>query len=266
MSLHVVTHPEPAMPHIEDGDLLRFEDAELSPDDRARVAEHLARCARCSGQRAALLAIAGRLRAAYHDAVLPRALATPPWHEPRLHVAARPARASARRVRRTVRIALWAGIGVAGLAVAAAASPPLRGWLASRIRPPAAPAPVVTRVTDRPTTGTPGAVSRTAEVAFVPTSTTLTISLRGARGDSIEVRPTTSEVVRVRGRATGGEPTVVVLPDGLTLLSPPAGTTAYQVDVPPNVQSVEIRHDARSLARLTRESLARQGGWRSRLP
>jgi len=112
-------------------------------------------------------------------------------------------------------------MGVAGLAVAAAASPPLRGWLASRIRPPAARAPVDTRVTERPSTSTPGvAVSHTAEVAFVPTSPTLTINLRATSGDSIDVRPTTSEAVRVRGRATGGEPTVVVMPDGLALVSP----------------------------------------------
>ena len=31
MSLHVATHPEPASPHVEDGDLLRLEDAELKP-------------------------------------------------------------------------------------------------------------------------------------------------------------------------------------------------------------------------------------------
>ena len=267
MSLHVATHPEPASPHVEDGDLLRLEDAELNADDRARVTIHLAQCARCSGQRAALLAMAARLRALHQDVVLPRTLASPPWHAPRLQLAARPARSTARRVRRTVRSALWAGTAVIGLAVAAAASPPLRDWLASHFRPSAARAPVVTRATERPVTRTTaGGVSHTAEVAFVPTSTTLTINLRTTTGDSVEVRSTTSEAVRVRGRATGGEPTVIVMPDGLALVSPRGGTAVYQVDIPPNVHLVEIRHEARSLARLAREALDRQGAWRARLP
>ena len=264
MSLHVAPHPEPSMPHLEDGDLVRLEDAELTAEDRARVTGHLEQCARCSGQRAALLAIAARLRATRQDVVLPPALATPPWHGPRLRVSARPARSTARRVRRAARIALWAGTAVAGLAVAAAASPPLREWLGSHIRPSAARAPVVTPVAERPTVA--GVTSHTAEVAFVPTSTTLTIDLRTTSGDSVEVRPTTSEAVRVRGRATGGEPTVIVMPDGLALVSPPGGTTAYWVDVPPNVRLVEIRHQARSLVRLARETLDSQGGWRARLP
>lgn len=268
MSLHVATQPEPAMPHLEDGDLLRLEDGELSGEDRARVTVHLAQCVRCSGQRAALLAIAARLRAMHQDAVLPPALATPPWHGPRLHVAARPARATARRVRRAARVALWAGTAVAGLAVAAAASPPLREWLASRVRPPTARAPVATDVAERhaPEGAVGGVASHTADVSFVPTGTTLTITLRTASGDSVEVRPTTTEAVRVRGRATGGEPTVIVMPDGLALVSPRGGTTAYRVDVPPNVQLVEIRHQARPLARLAREALDRQGGWRAQLP
>ena len=265
MSLHVATHPEPAMPHLEDGDFLRLEDAELTAEERARVTGHLAQCARCSGHRAALLAIAARLRAVHEHVALPPALATPPWHERRLHVAARPPRSTARHVRRAVHIALWTGAAVAGLAVAAAASPSLRQWLASRIRPSVAGAP--THSTERtPIEAAVGVASHTAEVSFVPTSATLTINLRTTAGDSVEVRPTTSEAVRVRGRATGGEPTVIIMPEGLALVSPPGGTTAYQVDVPPNVRLVEIRHQARSLARLARETLDRQGGWRARVP
>jgi anti-sigma factor RsiW len=264
MSLHVTNPPEPARRHLDGADFLRFEDAELTAEDRARVTDHLAQCARCAGQRAALLAIAARLRQANQDVVLPPALATPPWHQPRLRATARPARSASRRVRRAVGVALCAGVAVAGLAVAAAASPPLREWLVSHLHPAPVRAPIAERPTAEPTAS--GTAPHTAEVSFVPTSATLTISLRATSGDSIEIRPTTSEAVHVRGRASAGDPTVIVMPDGLALVSPRGGLAAYSVDVPPNVRVVEIRHRARSLVRLTRETLERQRGWRARLP
>lgn len=153
------------------------------------------------------------------------------------------------------------------LAAAAAAAPLLREWLAARFQSPSAnTAPAGPGIIPASPGDHGSLTSHAADVSFVPTSASLTINVSGANGDSMEVRTTPFEAVHVRGRGTEGEPTVVVLPDRVQLVSSPGGTTAYSVEVPPNVRVVEIRHDGRVWARLAREALDAQGMWRARLP
>jgi len=271
MSLHVAhTSQSAAPPHVDDGDILRLVDGELPTEEQARVTGHLAACAQCAGRRSALVAVAARIRAANHEVALPGQLATPPWRilAPDAPGAPVVALRAAPLGRRMIGVALRVGTAVTVLAVAAAAAPPLREWLGARFPRSAGSTPV-----DRPVTGGPLAgredrppTAHTAEVSFVPTSATLIVSVTAVSGDSLEVRTTPSETVRVRGRATGGEPIVVVRPDGVRLVSPRQGTTVYWVDVPPNVSVVELRDDGHVLTRLARSALDAKGPWRGLLP
>jgi anti-sigma factor RsiW len=270
MSLHVAdTSESAAPPHVDDGDLLRLEDAELEASERARVVSHLSTCVRCSGRRAALVAVAARLNAATRSAQMPAALAVPPWHRASIdalpgvvRVRRPPASLAPRALGTAVRAAAALGL----LAVAAAAATPLRGWIVSHVRRPVTP---LTRSSVRqPRSGrTPDvAASHTASLSFVPTSDVLTIGLVAMSGDSIEVRPTESEAVHVHAISTGGEPTLIVKPDRLELVSARQGLTAYAVDVPPNVRVIDVRDASRVLVHLTRAALDARGSWRGVLP
>jgi hypothetical protein len=272
MSLHVASLPEsPAPPHVNDGDLLRFEDAELDASERGRVATHLAACAQCAERRDALLAIAAWLRVAYRDTVMPPALATPPWQSAlrarRVRAIRMPPRPAAVG-RRALGTAMRAAAALTLLAVAAAAATPVREWIGARfgrsiVSSPVAP-PAPTRPRSEPALGPLD--SHTAAVSFVPTSEVLTIDLSAARGDSIEVQATMSDAVHVRARASGGEPTLTVMPDRLKLVSASSSATVYSVGVPPDVGLVEIRIGGRVLVRLTRAVLVAHGGWHRLLP
>jgi len=264
MSLHVAHPPEPAaLPHVEDGDLLRFQDGELVPDHRARVAAHVDACAQCAGRRAALVAVAERLRRAHGTVALPPELATPPWHNEARGQSA--VLAPPPLGKRTTSVALRVTAALVALAAAAAASTPIRGWLFGLSERPAPHAPIQQPAAVARTT-TPTVALHTADVSFVPTSATLTIALRATAGDSVEVRAIGDEAVRIRGRATTGDPTVIVLPDRVELVSPRNGVSAYVVDVPPNVHVIEVRDSVHVVTRLDRETLDSRGAWRGRLP
>jgi anti-sigma factor RsiW len=271
MSLHVAHTPQSAAPlHVDDGDLLRLADGELTAEEHAHVMGHLADCAQCSGRHSALLAVAARFRAAHQDAPLPERLMRPPWgaYGAGASHTVLAARRPASLGRRTAGIALRAGAAIAVLAVGAAAAPPLREWLGARLQRSSGNTPVGNLATDGPRAGgaTRPRTSHTAEVSFVPTSATLMVSVDAVSGDSIEVRTTPAEAVHVRGRATGSEPLVVVQPDGVRLVSPRDGTTVYSVAVPPNVRFVELRDEGHLLTRLARSALDAQGPWRALLP
>jgi hypothetical protein len=272
MSHNALTSESVAPRHVDDGDLLRFEDSELDGDEHALVVSHLATCARCSDRRAELLATAARLHMANEGVVLPAALAMPPWRhaseKSRLRIVRDPARRTAPLPQRALGTATRAAAALILFAVGAAASTPVRGWIAEQYRRLGASAPVA-----RPAPASPGSdaaanlsLRHAAALAFVPTSEVLRIGLDARTGDSIGVRATASDEVQVRARTTGGEPTLIAMPDRIRLVSAREGVTVYDVDVPPNVMVVEVHDQSRVMIRLTRATLETRGGWRDVVP
>jgi anti-sigma factor RsiW len=255
MSLQIAGTSESAALHVDDGDLLRFEDGELDASERARVITHLEVCARCSDRHVALVAIAARLHAVTHNVEMPAALAVPPWSRSRVSV-----------LPRTAGRAGWVTAALALLAVAAAAATPVRHWISDRAEASRVSAARSTVDGPRPKRTVDSSASHAASLSFVPTSALLSIGLDARSGDSIEVRPTEREAVRVSARSTGGEPTLIVKPDRLGLVSAGQGVTVYTVDVPPNVRMLDVSDRNRVLVHLTRAALEVSGAWRAVLP
>lgn len=208
------------MTHLDDGTIQAFLDDELPAPDRARVAEHLLACERCSGVQGELTRANARVREA-----LSLLDVTPP-------AARAPAGAGRSRGRRTAGSLVKAAGLVLGLAAAASAAvpgSPVREWIESMVEPaPVAetPAPDAEPAAPVAQPAAPAAVSlpagdRTVVVALAELdgvairlrtdpSDQATILVRGAQRDP--VFRTGADRLEARG-AAGGE-LVVELPGG----------------------------------------------------
>ncbi|MEP6731021.1 MAG: zf-HC2 domain-containing protein [bacterium] len=256
-------------PHVNDGDLLRFDDAELDAGERARVLRHLASCTHCRERHDALRTIAERVHVAYQETFVPPVLMTAPWHRSAAEIRVANFGAGARRRqasgRRVLVTAVRAAAAVAMIAAVAAASTPVRKWIATRHQPSGASihVPRPAHVRGESPTSLP---SHMASLSFVSSSDVLTIGLDARKGDSILVHASNSVAVRVRAQTTGDEPTLIAMPDRVQLVSAASGVTSYAVEVSPQIRIIEVRDHRRVLVRLTRDALEARGGWQGIVP
>lgn len=257
-------------PHVEDGDLVRLQDGELPDDVVASVTAHLAACRRCARRGDALRRVTARLRAAgRYDVALPAELATPPWRPRRAQPDRRTLRAGTRR-----RASFRGGASVARaaaalslLAAAAAATPSLRAtvgaWVSRDAVAPSAK-PLAPAAGGRGGTAAPA--SQSGEIAFAAVGDTLHIAVRSEEGDSVIIRASRAALVRVRFDASGSGPSVVLLPDGVRLVSAGPGRTAYVIDVPRDVRIVQFADERRAGVRTLRPTWNDGALWRVALP
>jgi hypothetical protein len=258
--------------HIDDGELVRWLDGGLMTlTQRAAVERHLADCAPCVARRRALADATARLHAAQQAVTLPASLATPPWRQPAAaRRAARPRILAARgRVPHANAARTIAAATVLLAAGAAAALSPVRTWIAARMTAHTTARSTPVPRTAEGSTALPiaaGVAWHRVDLAFVPDAERLTIELQGASGDTLVVHSGAGAAVRVRARATGADPTVIVLPHGVRLGRGDAAASAFDVELSGRTRAVEVSGPRGFRVRLTRAAVSAPEGWRAVVP
>ncbi|MBV9879326.1 MAG: zf-HC2 domain-containing protein [Gemmatirosa sp.] len=260
--------------HIDDGDLVRWLDGgTMTLTQRTAVERHLADCAPCAARHRTLADATARVHAAQQGVALPVSLATPPWHRPAAaRRTLRPRFAAARwRVPNASAARTIAAATVLFVAGVAAALSPVRTWIASRAtaRTTARTTARATRVA-RPTGPAAALPNATAwhhvDLAFVPDADRLTIELRGASGDTLVIHAGSGAAVRVRARAPGADPTVIVLPHAVRLGRDDVPASAFDVELSVRTRAVEVSGARGPRVRLTRAAVSAPEGWRVVVP
>jgi hypothetical protein len=252
--------------HVADEDLVRWLDgAPMTLTQRTAVAEHLVDCTPCAARRRVFADATARLHAAQQAVALPASLATPPWRQPEaVRHGARPRLVAARRKVPNAARAL-AAAAVLLAAGAAAALSPVRGWIAARTT---ARATLVPRSAGRPATTptTLGVAWHRVDLTFVPDAELLTIELRGASGDTLVVHGGDAAAVRVRARAPGVDPAVIVLPHVLRLGRADVSASSFEIALSGRTRAVEVIGPRGLRVRLARAAIMAPEGWRAVLP
>lgn len=206
--------------HPDDADLVRLMDGALSGADRASLDSHVTACVDCARRRAILVRRSQRVSQLLRlvDAPAP---ATP------LRVTLKPAGASP---------TWWRIAAVVTVAIAAAAVPPVRAWIAEAARSVWAAA-----------TGTtaPRPVPDRTGVAFIPAGSVLTIRMPAQGVASITLEVVDSARVTMVEKSGRPLPRVTVLPDELRVDQGTDSTASYLVRVPIRLEAVRIVIDDR---------------------
>lgn len=205
-----------AMLHPDDADLIRWMDGALAADERLGLEAHAGTCPVCAARRAVLERRAARLSALLRTTDIP-APSTPL----RVTIATRaPGLPS-----------WWRMAAVVALAIAGAAVPPLRAWIAEVART------AWTVVTgSRPAEQTP----RPSVVAFVPTGPTLTIRIPARPNGALTVEVVAGEQVTMVGAGGQELPGVTVFPDQMVVAEDADSAASYVIRVPARLRNVRI--------------------------
>ena len=214
----------PADAHASDAELVRLLDGEATPRLAGDAEAHVAACADCSARLAQL-----RARSFSLSALL---LATDP-PTPSLDRLRPPARPS---VRHAPRLRVAAALLVAAAGIAAAATPGVRGWIATRVssETPSERGTAATRATPAPESG--GAV-----IGFAVERAELAVHVMLPQTSGVlELRAGDDALVHaevVHGASEG----LVVLPGTLRISNHEGSTASYRVTLPPAITAVVVR-------------------------
>lgn len=222
-----------AHPHLNDAELVRLLDSELSDWEAIELRKHLSACASCAGRRDSLYAAQEQVSATLRGIEIPR---LSPERIARSLAAVERAAAARLKQRFYARsAALRAAAGIVLLFATAMAVTPVRAWIVeqwdSLVAAPAAELP-------------PGVAAGSLEpsvVSFVPSKEVFRIHLahpQQSGGLVLAARPVERAAAEVL-KGSSAE-AFTVLPDGLLIANSPASTTGYLVTVPESVEWVEL--------------------------
>lgn len=221
--------------HLADGTLMELVDGATSAEARA----HLANCDDCRERFGGLQRAAALLRTSLPDVPMPdialrRSTPRRPWLIP-------------------VPIAAAATFVV--LASAAAATPPVREWIRSRL----AGAPPVLAPVSHPPAAPTSAKTAGIVASFVPTDTTLIIRVdrRQAAGAIVLDR---GPGERISAQAIGGTSAegLLVLPGQLHISNAMTSSADYRISVPLSIRVVRVIIDGREVAIVRGEFVRRR--------
>lgn len=274
-------------PHLDEGELLRFADGELSPRQARRIRTHLARCWQC---RASLAEIERTIRGCveYRRTVLEACLPEPPapWFDIRRRLAALETGAESRSWSSRLRRGFAAGwLAPPRLAVAAVVAAILwaQATLIFRSREPARSAPTTVTPTMPPpalpeTKAAPAPSSRLAEPPVAPPREVATASdelrvfallrrLGADLGEPVEVTREggrvlvsgvgiSPEVERALSRELEASPRFSVQFSPPATDVPPAGRPASTITVRPEITRLQSQLEQRLGGRAAYDELA----------
>jgi hypothetical protein len=242
-------------PHLDDGELVRYIDAEGTGDETRRWDQHLDACEQCWREAETLRgrsrAISRWLAAADFEATGTTSLAagTPT-------ATAAPTRGPGARGRPDVTWSSpWLKAAVITLLLAAplAALPPVRGWVAEQLALVLADGPAVTHTMD-----TPAALDVEAGVIrFVPAPGSFRVVIDASQAEgSLRVDRASGPEAVLEVRGTGPRPEPVISARTLRIANTEEATASYVLSLPEGVDGVwveigghQIQLGARDLAR-----------------
>jgi hypothetical protein len=235
-------HPRHDQAHLEEGDLIRYLDGEMTTEERSHTAAHLLACARCQQE---MEAVRGE-RESFGELVA--GLEVPAMDASRRasSLAAIQRAAAARtttpavRDRRRSRYAMLRAAAVASvLVVSAAAVSPVRAvvmdiWssITDRVERVARTAPE--------TTPAETMVLSNATIGFVPTGDVFLLEVATLQAEGALVLGV-GQGSSVTANAVGDAVDIVVLPSGLRIQNRPDAGANYAVNLPPHLREVRVR-------------------------
>lgn len=242
-------------PHLDDGELVRYIDAEGTGDETRRWDQHLNSCEQCWREaemlRGRSRAISRWLAAADFEPTGTASLAT--GMPTTTTVATRGPGARGRPDGTWSSPWLKAAVITLLLAAPLAALPPVRGWVAEQLALVLADGPAVTH-----TTGTPAALDVEAGVIrFVPAPGSFRVVIDASQAEgSLRVDRASGPEAMLEVRGTGPRPEPVISARSLRIANTEEATASYVLSLPPDVDGVwveiggrQIQLGARDLAR-----------------
>lgn len=214
--------------HIQEDELVRRMDGELSRGEADRVDDHLATCDRCSQALAELESLSRGFSSSV--AVLDPPAARDPF-----------ATAAGPSISWTGSPVWRAAAAIALLAGLAFAIAPIRAWMAERLglaTDPAAESPALVEPTGVDPAG------EELRIAFVPEAGRFVVRVAVAQAAgtlTLATTPGDSASAQVLAGAGSAAPDLLVLPDGLGIRNDATATADYRLAVPNGLTSVEVR-------------------------
>jgi hypothetical protein len=225
-------------PHLDDGELVRYLDAEGTAEETRRWDEHLGACPRCWGEAETLRnnsrALSRWLAAADFDTTAAPAAAQAAAVAP----AVRPGRRGVWHPARRGNVP-WLKAAVITLLLAAplAALPPVREWIADQVAALRADDPAVILPAQAPVSGDVQA----GVIRFVPAPGSFRVVVDEPQAEGfLRVGRTAGPeaVLEIRGAGTRPEP--VVSARGIRIANSREATTSYTLSLPPEVDAVSV--------------------------
>jgi anti-sigma factor RsiW len=223
-------------PHLDDGELVRYLDAEGTAEEGRRWDEHLGACPRCWGEAETLRnnsrALSRWLAAADFDTTA--AAAAPAAAAP----AARPGRRGAwHRARRGSGPWLKAAVITLLLAAPLTALPPVREWIAHQVASMRADEPVVIQPAQAPASGE----AQAGLIRFVPAPGSFRVVVDEPQAEGfLRVGRTAGPEAVLEIRGVGARPEPVVSARGIRIANSREATTSYTLSLPPEVDAVSV--------------------------
>jgi hypothetical protein len=220
-------------PHLDDGELVRYLDAEGTNEETRRWDEHLGACPRCRGEAETLRtnsrALSRWLAAADFDTTAAPAAAAAP--------AVRPGR---RGVRHRARggSGPWLKAAVITLLLAAplAALQPVREWIADQVAALRTD-PAGIQPAQAPASGD----AQAGVIRFVPAPGSFQVIVDVPQEEGfLRVGRTAGPEAVLEIRGAGARPEPVVSARGIRIVNSRAATTSYTLSLPPEVDAVSV--------------------------
>lgn len=248
-------------PHLDDGELVRYLDAEGTGEEARRWDEHLGACPRCMGEAETLRnrsrVVSRWLAATDFDTGATPAAAAPGAVWPRRREA---------RPRAPMRSGPWLKAAVITLLLAAplAALPPVRGWIADQMASLRTDDPAVVQ----PAQGPAGVDARADVIRFVPAPGSFRVVIDAPQAEGfLRVSRTSGPEAVLEVRGAGARPEPMVSARSIRIANGEEATASYTLSLPPEVDAVSVdiggerlQLDARDLAQPITLALRRPAG------
>jgi hypothetical protein len=250
-------------PHLDDGELIRYLDAEGTGEETRRWDEHLDACAPCRSE-------VERLRNDSH--AVSQWLAATDFNRTPLPVAAAATAPAIRTGRRAARhparmgSAPWLKAAVITLLLAAplAALPPVREWIADQVASLRTDDPAVMHPAQAPASGD----ARSGVIRFVPAPGMFHMAVDAPQADGfLRVGRTAGPEAILEITGGGARPEPVVSARGIRIANSQEATASYTLLLPPEVDAVlvdvggqRVQLDPRNLSRPLTISLGPPAG------
>jgi anti-sigma factor RsiW len=223
-------------PHVDDGDLIRYVDGELTAGESCHVDVHLATCSACASRLDALQQQASRF-----SELVSQVEIAPVSDIRRARSLAEVERAASRRSRphfqqRAAWVRAAAAILVAFSTVVGVS--PLRAWVIERwhdlvdhLRPAGSIAPVAVSEDD----------AEPSVVSFVPAAQTFELRIEGAQKTGVvQLRAGDNALASAQVVGATGNESLIILPSGVRITNDLRSSASYMITVPASVRLVVV--------------------------